>query len=121
MGMRIFRIELNGFAKLGNGGFRKMADGIGAADENAQGGRITHGLLQMLEPLLGVGETLGFEVGDAKKIGSFEVVVEGDGGLEITNSGRKIAAVEVDAAEDVLSARVTWVFGDDGLGEFVSL
>jgi len=39
--VRIFWIELNGFAKFGNGGFRKTADGIGAADENVQGGGIS--------------------------------------------------------------------------------
>jgi hypothetical protein len=35
---RIFWVELNGFAKFGDGGFRKMAYGIGAADEDMQCG-----------------------------------------------------------------------------------
>ncbi len=94
-----------------------MANGIGAADENVQSGGITHGILQMLEPLLGVSEALGFQVGNAKKVGSFKVGIEGNGGLEIADGGRKISAIEIDAAEDVLGTGVTRIIGDNGLGK----
>jgi len=63
--VRIFWIELNGFAKFGDRRFRKMADGIGTADENMQGGGISHGVLQVLKPFLGIGETLGPQIGNA--------------------------------------------------------
>ena len=36
------------------------------------------------------------------------------------NGGGKIPAVELDAAEDVLGASVTRMYGDDGLGKLVS-
>jgi hypothetical protein len=111
----IFRIELNGFAKFGDSGFRKMGDGIGAADEHVQGGGITHGFLQVLEPFLGVSEALSFEVGKAEKVRGFEIIVQREGGPEIVNGGGKITAVELDAAEDVLGASVTWILADDGL------
>jgi len=71
----------------------------------------------VLKPLLGISEALGFQVGKAEKVGGFKVVVQRDGGLERVNGGGKIAAVELDAAEDVLGASVTRILGDDGLGK----
>ena len=71
----------------------------------------------MLKPLLGISEALGFQVGKAEKVGGFKVVVQRDGGLERVNGGGKVAAVELDAAEDVLGASVTRILGDDGLGK----
>src|SRR2546425_11328081 len=40
VGIGVLWINLNGLVKFGNGGFRKMADGIGAADEHVQSGEI---------------------------------------------------------------------------------
>src|SRR5260370_18164029 len=117
VGIGVVWIKLNGLAKLGSGGFRKMADGIGATDENVQSGGITHGAVQALEPLLGVREALCLQIGNTKKIGSFKVVIEGDRGLKIANGGFEITAVEVNAAEDVLGTGVTRIIGDNGLGK----
>ena len=118
---RIFWVELDGFAKLGDGGFREMAYGIGAADENMQCGRVFQGALHVLKPLLGIREAFGFQIGKAEKIGGFEVFLDRDGGLEIVNGRGKISAVEFDAAQDVLGAGVTRMHGDDGLGKMASL
>jgi len=82
-----------------------------------QSGGVSHGVVQVLEPLLGVGEALCFQVGNAEKVGSFKVVVNGDGSLEFANGGGEIAAVEIDAAEDILAAGMTRILGDDGLGK----
>jgi hypothetical protein len=117
---RICWVELNGFAKFSDGGFRKMADGIGAADENMQRGRIFHGALHVLKPLLGIREALGFQIGKTEKVGGFEVIVQRDGGLEIVNGGGKIPAIKFYAAEDVLGASATRMHGDDGLDKLAS-
>jgi hypothetical protein len=117
---KIFWVGLNGLANFGDGGFRKMAYGIGPADENMQRGRIFYGALQVLKPLLGIREALGFQVGKTEKVGGFEVIRDRDGGLEIVNGGGKIPAVELDAPQDVLGASVTRMHGDDGLGKLAS-
>src|SRR5439155_26980443 len=70
------------------------------------------------KPLLGVGEMLGPQVGDAEKVGSFKIVIQGDSGLEIANGGWKISAVEINATEDVLCAGVTGIAVGNGLGVF---
>src|SRR5258708_38376123 len=78
----IFRIDLNGLAKFGDGGFRKVAGRIRAAEKHVPSGGGSHGVLQVLEPMLGVGEALCFPGGNAEEVGSVEVVVNGDGSLE---------------------------------------
>jgi len=55
-------MALRNSATAGSG---KWADGIGTADENMQGGGISHGVLQVLKPFLGIGETLGPQIGNA--------------------------------------------------------
>ena len=117
MGVRIFWIELDRFPKFSDCRLGKMANGIGAPKKNVQSGGISHGVLQVLKPLLGVGEMLGPQVGDAEKVGSFKIVIQGDSGLEIANGGWKISAVEINAAEDVLCAGVTGIAVGNGLGE----
>src|SRR5256886_13840216 len=60
---------------------------------------------------------LGPQVGDAEKVGSFKIVIQGDSGLEIANGGWKISAVEINAAKDVLRAGGTRIAADNSLGE----
>src|SRR5258708_5242962 len=115
--VRIFWIQLNGFSKFSDGGFGKMADRIGAAHENMQGGGISHGVLQVLKPLLGIGKSLGFEVGYAEKVRSFKILIESDGSVEIANGRVKVSPVKINSTEYILRAGVTWVTGDYRLRE----
>src|SRR5882762_1041283 len=71
----------------------------------------------MLKPFLGFGQPLGFQVGNAKKIGRFEILIQRDGSLQIADGCVKISAIKLDAAKHILRARVTRVAGDDGLSE----
>ncbi len=112
---RIFGIELNGFAKFGDSGFGKMPDGVRASEQYVQCSGVSHGLLQALEQLLAIGETLGLQIGNAKNIGGFEIVFLCDRSLQIADGGGKVSAVELDAAEHVLRARITPVGGGDRL------
>jgi hypothetical protein len=86
-----------------------------------QGGGISHGVLQVLKPLLGIGKSLGFEVGYAEKVGSFKIPIESDGSLKIANGRVKVSPVKVDSTEHILRARVTWVTGDCSLCELPGL
>jgi len=43
------------------------AQSVNRANQCVESGRISHGLLQMLKPLLGIGESLGVKVGNARK------------------------------------------------------
>src|SRR5207249_6374376 len=65
MGVGVFRIKLDSFAKFGDRLLWKMRDGVCAAKQYMQSSRIFHGSLDTLEPLLGVGQAFGFEVGNA--------------------------------------------------------
>jgi hypothetical protein len=114
---RIIWFELDGFTKFGYGGLRKMANGIRAAYEHVQSAGISHGVLQMPEPLLRIGKTFGFQVSNSKKVGSLKIFVHGDGGLQLADGSIKISAVEVDSPKHILRTRVTWVSGDDRLRE----
>src|SRR5260370_38290289 len=62
VGIDVLWIKLNGLAKLGSGGFRKMVDGRGATVENVPSAGITHGALTVAKPLEGVHEASRFEV-----------------------------------------------------------
>jgi len=59
MNARVFWIELNGLAKFRDRWFWKMPKSVSASNQCVESGRISHGLLQMLKPLLGIGESLG--------------------------------------------------------------
>jgi len=59
----------------------------------------------MLKPLLGIGKRLALRLGNAEKVGSFKVGIEGDGGLEIADGGWKFSAIEIDAARHFGRAR----------------
>jgi len=96
-----------------------MPKSVSASNQCVESGRISHGLLQMLKPLLGIGESLGVKVGNAKKVGCFEILLQGNRGLQIADGSLKITAVEINSPERVLGASVTWVLGDDGLCELV--
>src|SRR5260370_20059023 len=113
----IFRIEVNGLAKFGDGGFRKVAERIRAAEKHVQSGGVSHGVLQVLEPLLGVGEALCFQVCNAEKVGRFKVVVNGDGSLEFANGGGEIAAVEIRSGADILAPGMRRALSADSPGK----
>src|SRR5579859_7538668 len=104
-----------GFAKLGDGLFRKMGDGVGAAKQDVESGRIAHGRLQLGEEVGGFRGFLGSEEGDAKKVGGLEIVLQGDGFLQFGDGSVEIAGKEVQAAESVVSASVAGIGSQHGL------
>src|SRR5258708_34311258 len=79
---------------------------------------ISHSVLQVLKPLLGIGKALGLAVGNPEKVGSFKILIDSDGSLKIANGGFKISAVEINATEHILRARVTRVSGHHRLREW---
>src|SRR5258708_37142541 len=78
---------------------------------------ISHSVLQVLKPLLGIGKALGLAVGNPEKVGSFKILIDSDGSLKIANGRVKISAVEINATEHILRAGVTWVSGHHRLRE----
>src|SRR5258708_3817986 len=78
---------------------------------------ISHSVLQVLKPLLGIGKALGLAVGNPEKVGSFKILIDSDGSLKIANGRVKISAVEINATEHILRARVTRVSGHHRLRE----
>jgi len=77
--------------------------------------------LQLLEPLLGVSKAFRFQVGNAKKVGSLEVIVEGHRSLQLVNGGFVVAPIEINASQNILSASLPRILSERRPNEFASL
>jgi len=121
---RILWIELDGVAKLSDGLLRKMGYGVGAAEQNVEGGGISHGRLQFAEELGGFRDSLGSQEGDAEKICGLKIVLQSDGFLQLGNGSVDVAIEEEKTAESVMSASIVGMRAEHGLnhlGGFVGV